>query len=92
MFIYIVCVYVCRVRNSKFMPHGEKVVQYMMQHEGLLTLERLWRQHFIATMKPQFLPSYWSVDHSHERLKDIDSDMKQVLSHQTPESGTAATT
>ncbi|XP_065576288.1 exonuclease 3'-5' domain-containing protein 2-like [Artemia franciscana] len=50
-------------------PHGRKVVScYVQKPEGLLSLEILWRKHFIDSMKPEFLPPYWSLDHNKERL------------------------
>jgi len=46
-----------------------KVVEYFElqeteKPEGLLVLERLWREHFLRTMKPKHLPDLWSVDHN----------------------------
>ncbi|XP_034935215.1 exonuclease 3'-5' domain-containing protein 2-like [Chelonus insularis] len=50
-------------------PHGLKVVQYFTNSEGgLVTLERMWREHFLTTMQPQYLPKLWSVRHNQERL------------------------
>ncbi|XP_064602351.1 exonuclease 3'-5' domain-containing protein 2-like isoform X2 [Liolophura sinensis] len=61
-----------RIYNSKYVPHGQKVVEYIRQREGLVSFEKMWRQHFLDTMNPQFLPLYWSVDHNHERLAQFD--------------------
>ncbi|XP_034193560.1 exonuclease 3'-5' domain-containing 2 [Osmia lignaria lignaria] len=53
----------------KCQPHGLKVVQYFQRKEGgLVELERMWREHFLLTMKPKYLPNLWSVRHNHERL------------------------
>ncbi|KAG7200487.1 hypothetical protein KM043_001053 [Ampulex compressa] len=50
-------------------PHGLKVVQYFKSKEsGLVELERIWREHFLRSMKPKYLPSLWSVCHNQERL------------------------
>lgn len=54
--------------NDGYVAHGEKVVQHMCLHGGLLAFERRWRQHFLDTMKPQFLPKMWSVTHGHAWL------------------------
>lgn len=35
---------------------------------GLVELERMWREHFLTTMEPKYLPSLWSVRHNQERL------------------------
>lgn len=55
--------------HYKQQPHGLKVVQYFQNREGgLVELERLWREHFLDSMQPKHLPSYWSVYHNRERL------------------------
>ena len=47
----------------------EQVVEYFEKNEGgLVELEKLWREHFVNTMKPQFLPELWSISHNQERL------------------------
>ncbi len=54
------------IPNDDYVPHGLKVVRYFEEKyttEGLLMLERLWREHFLKTMKPKYLPHFWSVDH-----------------------------
>lgn len=57
----------CRVAKEKFIKHGEKVVRYVMEHgTGLLEFQKRWRQHFLETMEPHFLPPLWSVDHIQE--------------------------
>lgn len=57
------------VNQLKRQPHGLKVVQYFEGKEGgLVELERMWREHFLTTMKPRYLPNLWSVRHNQERL------------------------
>ncbi|XP_012223059.1 exonuclease 3'-5' domain-containing protein 2 [Linepithema humile] len=57
------------VNQCKYQPHGLKVVQYFQKQEsGLVELERMWREHFLTTMQPKYLPSLWSVRHNQERL------------------------
>jgi len=60
----------CLEVNGEYVPHSRAVVQHHMTTEGLslIQLESRWRQHFIDTMKPRFLPDLWSVDHQAERL------------------------
>ncbi|KPJ17820.1 Exonuclease 3'-5' domain-containing protein 2 [Papilio machaon] len=55
--------------NIDYESHGHKVVEYFMKHEGLLQLERLWRQHFLTSMRPRHMPQLWSLDHNEQRLK-----------------------
>lgn len=56
-----------RIPNADYVPHGLKVVRYFEERhragDGILKLERTWREHFLATMKPRFLPALWSVEH-----------------------------
>ncbi|XP_054715998.1 exonuclease 3'-5' domain-containing protein 2-like [Uloborus diversus] len=69
--------------NEEFIPHGLKVYQYFCKNGGLLEFEKMWRQHFLDTMQPKFLPYMWSVEHNHKRLclqvvnheRDIDFDV-----------------
>ncbi|OXU24832.1 hypothetical protein TSAR_000057 [Trichomalopsis sarcophagae] len=66
--------------QTKCQPHGQKVVQYFENREGgLVELERLWREHFLSTMKPKYLPELWSVCHNQERLS-----IRQVQSRIEP--------
>ena len=55
------------VINENYIPHGKKVVDHFVAqedgHKGVILLEQLWRQHFLDTMRPQFLPPLWSVKH-----------------------------
>ncbi|XP_050341446.1 exonuclease 3'-5' domain-containing protein 2 [Bactrocera neohumeralis] len=55
--------------NENYCHHGEHVV-HMYQNEfgGLCELEKLWRQHFLSTMKPKYLPELWNVNHNANRL------------------------
>ncbi|XP_055323361.1 exonuclease 3'-5' domain-containing protein 2 isoform X2 [Sitodiplosis mosellana] len=56
--------------NENYYAHGEKVVEfYQKSKEGLVSLERKWREHFLHTMKPKFMPELWSVEHNVERLQ-----------------------
>jgi len=54
--------------NGDYVPHSRAVVQHFLERGGLLQLEVTWREHFLRTMKPAFLPDLWSVDHQAERL------------------------
>ena len=61
-----------RSLNSTYVPHGRKVTFHYSQCEGgLVGFEKMWREHFIATMQPQFLPKLWSVTHCHDQLEDM---------------------
>ncbi|XP_052101833.1 exonuclease 3'-5' domain-containing protein 2-like isoform X1 [Mytilus californianus] len=58
-----------RVDNRDYIPHGKLVVRSIKKSEGLYQFQKRWRQHFVNTMKPQYLPTNWSIDHKHERLE-----------------------
>lgn len=60
----------CRVPNEDYCQHGKKVVEmYRDKFGGLIELERLWREHFLQTMQPKFLPELWNVNHNADRLE-----------------------
>ena len=42
--------------------HGYHVVSKLDDHEKIVEFVRMWRQHFVDTMKPQFMPLGWSID------------------------------
>ncbi|CAG5134419.1 unnamed protein product, partial [Candidula unifasciata] len=48
--------------TENYIPHGKKVVKHVANNGGLLTFQRRWRQHFLDTMNPQYLPDFWSVE------------------------------
>ena len=55
--------------NANFVSHGFEVVKKVCAEGKLLEFEKMWREHFVDTMQPKFLPPLWSVDHRHEILK-----------------------
>ncbi|XP_074146574.1 exonuclease 3'-5' domain-containing protein 2 isoform X1 [Sminthopsis crassicaudata] len=59
-----------RIANERYVPHGLKVVQYHAKGglRSLMHLESRWRQHFLDSMKPKYLPQQWSVNHNHRNL------------------------
>lgn len=63
-----------KIRNKYYKPHGKRVVTHMKKNEGLFSFEKRWRQHFLDTMKPRFMPKSWSVNHRHEHHRDDDDE------------------
>lgn len=60
----------CKVENEDYCQHGKKVVDmYCDKFGGLIELERIWREHFLNTMQPKFLPELWNVNHNADRLE-----------------------
>lgn len=44
-------------------------MEHFKKEIGLISLEKRWRQHFLDTMSPKFLPPLWSVEHQKQRLE-----------------------
>ncbi|XP_033967955.1 exonuclease 3'-5' domain-containing protein 2 isoform X1 [Pseudochaenichthys georgianus] len=59
-----------RIFNEAYVPHGLKVVRALADRglQGLMELERRWRQHFLKAMQPRHLPPLWAVDHNHRKF------------------------
>jgi hypothetical protein len=45
--------------DGEAVEHGQRVVEQTADVQGFV---RRWREHFLRTMKPGFLPAYWDVD------------------------------
>ena len=48
--------------NRVLYDHGYDVVQKLDTEEKMVEFVKLWRKHFIDTMKPEFMPIGWSID------------------------------
>jgi hypothetical protein len=48
--------------NRPYFDHGYYVVQKLDTEEKIEDFVKLWRNHFIETMKPKFMPNGWSID------------------------------
>jgi len=70
---------VYRLKREGFEEAGELVVRYAIENGGLVAFERLWRQHFLDSMKPGFLPKGWSVDHSHDQLLCLERNVLRCV-------------
>lgn len=57
-----------KVYRNNQQEHGQVVVA-AYKKVGLSKLEQRWRQHFLDTMKPRFLPECWSVNHNIYKMK-----------------------
>ena len=58
-----------REENKKFLGlHGERVVRGLLEENGLIEFIKMWRQRFLDTMQPKFLPPLWSVDHNLQKF------------------------
>ena len=43
---------------------------------GLLKFELMWRQHFLDTMAPRYLPELWTIHHNHHKLWEYDQKLQ----------------
>jgi len=55
-------IYEFKEEYRKLYDHGYHVVNKLDTEEKIEEFVKLWRNHFIETMQPQFMPVGWSVD------------------------------
>ncbi|KAI7757526.1 hypothetical protein M8C21_017072 [Ambrosia artemisiifolia] len=51
-------------------PHGKQVVDYLLKNHGEIGIQEFcqrWRQVFVESINPRFLPAGWDVTHSGRR-------------------------
>lgn len=60
-----------RRENCDFVSHGREVVSKVKESGELLSFERMWRKHFLETMKPKYLPPLWTIDHEQEKVRRL---------------------
>lgn len=53
--------------HRKHYEHGHHIMMKLNTEEKMGVFIKLWRNHFIDTMNPQFMPSGWSVDYKIKR-------------------------
>lgn len=71
---------ICSEANENYFAHGMKVVEFYKENkQGLVNLERKWREHFLSTMKPKYMPDLWSVEHNVERLVSFERHSLQLI-------------
>ena len=51
-----------KTENRALYDHGYHVVQKLDTEEKIEEFVKLWRNHFINTMQPLFMPNGWSID------------------------------
>ena len=42
--------------------HGYHLMQKLKTHEDIEDFVKMWRAHFVQTMKPKYMPEGWSID------------------------------
>jgi hypothetical protein len=58
----IIDVHLFKEQNRQLYDHGYHVVQKLNTEEKIEDFVKLWRNHFIDTMNPLFMPKGWSID------------------------------
>lgn len=48
--------------NRKEYDHGYHLMKKLDTHEKIEEFVKMWRAHFIQTMKPEYMPEGWSID------------------------------
>ncbi|XP_071518285.1 exonuclease 3'-5' domain-containing protein 2-like isoform X1 [Panulirus ornatus] len=51
------------ILNENYQAHGQRIYE-AYKKVGIVKLEQRWRQHFLDTMKPHYMPDGWSVTHN----------------------------
>lgn len=51
-----------KIRNRKEFDHGYHLMKKLDTHEKIEDFVKMWRAHFIQTMKPKYMPEGWSID------------------------------
>jgi hypothetical protein len=59
---YLTELYVFKKENRLAYDHGFHVIQKLDTEEKIEDFVKLWRNHFIDTMKPLYMPKGWSID------------------------------
>ena len=54
------------VKTADFARHGEYVAQNI---KDLNVFVQRWRQHFLRTMNPQFMPKLWNIERPIDKIK-----------------------
>jgi hypothetical protein len=55
-------IYEFKEANRKLYDHGYHVVKQLDTEEKIEDFVKLWRNHFIDTMQPKYMPTGWSID------------------------------
>jgi len=55
-------IYDFKAVERKYYDHGYYVIQMLDSEKKISEFVKLWRNHFIDTMHPKFMPEGWSVD------------------------------
>lgn len=53
---------VFKEKNKNKFDHGFYVVNKLNTHEKIEEFVKMWRKHFIETMKPKYMPTGWSIE------------------------------
>ena len=53
-----------RSETEDCVSHAELVVSHVREKGQLFEFQQRWRQYFLDTMQPKFLPDLWCVTHN----------------------------
>lgn len=55
--------------QTKTESHGEIVVNRLVEENKLQWFVEIWREHFLHSMNPQYMPEYWDLHRPVERIE-----------------------
>lgn len=55
---------------------GKRIMDIILSQNEEQQFVELWRQHFLDTMNPQYMPDYWHVNHPLEKTTKVRNDVK----------------
>lgn len=56
-----------KIPNENCEPHGLKVYK-AYEKIGITKFERRWREYFLSSMNPKFMPEHWSINHNEYKM------------------------
>lgn len=57
------------IKTELYMSHGQAVVSRLTNSEQLTEFIKMWRQHFLDVMQPEFLHPSWTVERGKNELR-----------------------
>ncbi|CAL4182676.1 unnamed protein product, partial [Meganyctiphanes norvegica] len=57
-----------KIPNENYEPHGLKVYK-AYEKIGITKFERRWREYFLSSMNPNFMPEHWSINHNEYKME-----------------------
>ncbi|CAL4069565.1 unnamed protein product, partial [Meganyctiphanes norvegica] len=56
------------IKDDNYEPHGLQIYK-AYEKIGITKLERRWREYFLSSMNPTFMPVFWSINHNEYKME-----------------------